>query len=1276
MSNVKMKKIKALFVSALIALAAGCVSLVSASGIKSKAEEEAKTVLNVGEATYSLDFKMKDGASVRLAADSGLRFSTLLKKSDYETLTATYGAENVKLGTIVLASENAEKLSEITLENAENGGVKYANVVAETEKFKEADGYIDYRVAIHNIRTENLERNYSARSYIAVTNETQTYYAYTHYNETNNSRNASYVANKAFALADKDFSADQLGALDTLINGKKMLDTAGVAVENNAVSNADITVRGTSESPLSIENGYFAAAGEMKAELKNTVRTAKYTVSFTADCAGAISYSVNIYDADGALYDNISTYKYEGSTGGSGEVSFLLETPPVDYSKAVITLKNANGVKIKDIAIRRENSLSIIKKPAKNILSVGETFVTDWLAYGIQGKPAWTSSNATAATIDESGKITAKAAGKTEISAKITANGVAYEDYFELYVTDGDTSKVNLLKEKNLPVDFVLNVPAGRNARILQITDTQLMDMTQIREDVKLSNSQINRWSGEQALQDNCWLYLDKVWASLSEKPDLIVLTGDNTYGKFDDNGKLLDELIEKIESFGVYWTFVFGNHDKESDLGIETILRKYSNAPHCLYAYSGASGDSNMNIAIKQGDEYTKLLYLFDTHSTGANRVDKYALVYAGIYDSQVAWYKDTLLQFKEITGSEEIGQFVFCHIPMNAFDSAIQKYGQKTEQIYINDENGVDFGENHEMFTCYDLDNKVFNEFKSGGVQAIFIGHNHKNNFYIEYEGVGLKYGLKSGTYDEFFEGLVGGTAIEAAKNGYTVKDVCAVNRSVEDFDGAVNFTSNQIKTASMWTETLGGRLEISVTDNTNELPEGGSGKALKAKSVEGGAPDSWSYIFMKGFPLKANKYYKLTFSLKFLQGEKFAYRTKITAGTISGEQIALSGVKQADGLFEFSFRSDRDLSSAGIYYELWNFTKGADYAFTIDNVKLEETEWVATKIENNDGNFELDENENFAVTDGDISLYSPEHVKENWASQTIFTRVTEDGNTKIRVVSNGTHSYDILYIVIDRAVKANVGYKLSFNAKWLGASGGKFGYIVYGGSRSDKLPLSGDFAGTLKNYVEPSQEELFKDGTSISFVATADYDRVYLYLREAEGKQSNSIAFDFKIDNISLVKDPRTADNGTFEGIDGNISVFKPKEVLSGLSGWRQPEMTMVSEDGNTKLLVKNDDGSNWTGMFIRFSTAIEKGKTYAITFDSEWLGDTAALTGWYYAICTDPAGSNYKSNNDLFKQSNTITFTATEDSDYIYLKIINNANKGFNCTFDNIRIEAAD
>lgn len=1019
----------------------------------------------------------------------------------------------------MLATENAEKLSEITLENAESARVKYANVVAETQKLKETDGYLDYRVAIRNIRTENLERNYSARSYIAVTNDAQIYYAYTDYSEKNNSRNASYVANKAFALEDKEFSNNQLGALDTLINGKKKLDASGAAVEDNAVTGTDITVRGTDESPLSIENGYIAAQSEMKIELKNTVRTAKYSVSFSADCTGAISYTVNIYDADDGLYDKISTYKDEGKTSGTGENSFVLETPPVDYAKAVITLKNADGLKIKDIAIRRENSLSIIGKPTKNILSAGETACVDWLAYGIQGKPAWTSSNAATATIDDQGKITARAAGKTEICAKLTANGVAYEDYFELYVTDGDTSKVNLLKETNLPVDFVLNVPTGRNARILQITDTQLMDMAQIREGTELSNSQINRWSGENALHDNCWLYLDKVWASLSETPDLIVLTGDNTYGKFDDNGKLLDELIEKIESFGVYWTFVFGNHDKESDLGIENILRKYANAPHCLYAYSGASGDSNINIAIKQGEEYTKLLYLFDTHSTGANRVDKYALVYAGIYDSQVAWYRDTLLRFKEVTGNEEIGQFVFCHIPMNAFDSAIQKYGQKTEQIYINDENGVDFGENHETFTCYDSDNKVFNEFKSGGVQAIFIGHNHKNNFYIEYDGVGLKYGLKSGTYDEFFEGLLGGTAIEAAKNGYTVKDVYAVDRSVEDFDGAVNFTSNQIKTASMWTETLGERLSLSVTDNAAELPEGGSGKAVKAQSPAGGMTETWTYMFMKGPALKANKYYKLTFSLKFVTGDGFAYRVKITDGAISGEQIAISTVKnKTDGLFEFSFRSDRDLSSVGIYYELYNFAKGSDYAFTIDNVKIEETGWVDTKIVNNDGNFELDENENFAVTDGNISLYSPELIKENWASQTTFTRVTENENTKIRVTSNGTHSYDILYIVIDCEVKANVKYELKFDAKWLGETGGNFGYIVYGGSQSDTLPLS-SFGGTLKGYIQPKQEELFKTGTSISFVPKSDYDRVYLYLREAEGIQSSSIKFDFEIDNISL-------------------------------------------------------------------------------------------------------------------------------------------------------------
>ena len=93
MNCVKIKRIKMLIVSTLIAMAAGCVSLFfTASGAKVSAETP-KVALTVGEDAYSLDFKLKDGASVRLAEDSGLRFSTLIKKTDYEALTEKYGEE-------------------------------------------------------------------------------------------------------------------------------------------------------------------------------------------------------------------------------------------------------------------------------------------------------------------------------------------------------------------------------------------------------------------------------------------------------------------------------------------------------------------------------------------------------------------------------------------------------------------------------------------------------------------------------------------------------------------------------------------------------------------------------------------------------------------------------------------------------------------------------------------------------------------------------------------------------------------------------------------------------------------------------------------------------------------------------------------------------------------------------------------------------------------------------------------------------------------------------
>lgn len=329
---------------------------------------------------------------------------------------------------------------------------------------------------------------------------------------------------------------------------------------------------------------------------------------------------------------------------------------------------------------------------------------------------------------------------------------------------------------------------------------------------------------------------------------------------------------------------------------------------------------------------------------------------------------------------------------------------------------------------------------------------------------------------------------------------------------------------------------------------------------------------------------------------------------------------------------------------------------------------------KIERNDGLFKTDENGNFSVQDGNISLYSPEYVCEPWASKTSLKAETANGRAAVRATSDGTHDYDILYIAIDGEFKGGCGYELTYNAEWKGESGGTFGYFVYGGSQSDVLPLQ-SFSEIIKEFTPASESELFRSGAKIAFSPKKDCNRVYIYLREAEGEQSDTISFDFLIGEISVKKDTRISGDGTFDGTDGGVSVLAPTEVNSDFGWMAQTLFETETQDGNTRLIVKSYPAAGqWSGLFVLFESDFEAGKQYKITFDAEWLGSVAA-EGFYYAIGAAES-EDYQPYNDIFGDKITLTFTAAADGRQIYLKIINNSGNAFDCALDNIKLDAAE
>lgn len=117
------------------------------------------------------DFKTLDGAAVRFADPTGLRFYSQASKADFDAL----GAALTATGTLILPTDMLGE-GALTLEALadKEESKDYLNIVNSgwlNAATAEADGYYQFSGAIVNIKTANYDRNFSAVGYFTVTYE-------------------------------------------------------------------------------------------------------------------------------------------------------------------------------------------------------------------------------------------------------------------------------------------------------------------------------------------------------------------------------------------------------------------------------------------------------------------------------------------------------------------------------------------------------------------------------------------------------------------------------------------------------------------------------------------------------------------------------------------------------------------------------------------------------------------------------------------------------------------------------------------------------------------------------------------------------------------------------------------------------------------------------------------------------------------------------------------------------------------------------------------------
>ena len=277
----------------------------------------------------------------------------------------------------------------------------------------------------------------------------------------------------------------------------------------------------------------------------------------------------------------------------------------------------------------------------------------------------------------------------------------------------------------------VYTVRSGRDDfRILQLTDVHICG--------SLSTVLTDR-----ASFDACYALIQQA------QPDLILVTGDISYTipiqTFSrDNLLPVYQFCTFMNSVGIPWAMVYGNHDTEAAAGCtaEELSRLYQEyflrQPGCPMLYADVRpeiyGRYNQYIRVENPDgSLNRLLFLIDSNDyvQGAD-----ARKYDSVHADQIAWYAETI---DEVSAQEGrlVPSFVFMHIPFRAFADACDALQDASpEAQYL-------FGANGEAVSHPDHDTGFFDCIvDKGSTQAVFVGHDHVNYLGVRYRGVDLVY------------------------------------------------------------------------------------------------------------------------------------------------------------------------------------------------------------------------------------------------------------------------------------------------------------------------------------------------------------------------------------------------------------------------------------------------------------------------------------------------------------------------------------------------------
>lgn len=216
-----------------------------------------------------------------------------------------------------------------------------------------------------------------------------------------------------------------------------------------------------------------------------------------------------------------------------------------------------------------------------------------------------------------------------------------------------------------------------------------------------------------------------------AERPDLVVLTGDNV--TCNPAAPEIARLVRFLDERNVPWVAVFGNHDEQQELTIPQMSALYAAGRNTLNRLDGAGVLADLELPVL-GADGKPAFYLFcmDSHSyTTALGTE----CYDWFSDAQIRWMKDCCAARTAADGSVAPA-LAFFHIPLLEY---VQAWENGQGRQGIKGEGVCHGGLNSGMFAAMRL---------GGSVIGMSVGHDHNNDYLAVLSGIALCYGRFSGS------------------------------------------------------------------------------------------------------------------------------------------------------------------------------------------------------------------------------------------------------------------------------------------------------------------------------------------------------------------------------------------------------------------------------------------------------------------------------------------------------------------------------------------------